>query len=123
MNEILETIKKIRKSKKISLRKMGELINVSYSTYNDIETGKIRLSLENFLLICKILEINPLSLLTNENYIILSNKDIKEIDNMIYTLQKIKKQILNKEEPENIKIENSFNNSTNTNINIGNKNK
>ena len=123
MNEILETIKKIRKSKKISLRKMGELINVSYSTYNDIETGKIRLSLENFLLICKVLEINPLSLLTNENYIILSNKDIKEIDNMIYTLQKIKKQILNKEEPENIKIENSFNNSTNTNINIGNKNK
>ena len=84
MNEILETIKKIRKSKKISLRKMGELINVSYSTYNDIETGKIRLSLENFLLICKVLEINPLSLLTNENYIILSNKDIKEIDNMIY---------------------------------------
>ncbi len=123
MNQILETIKKIRKSKKISLRKMGELINVSYSTYNDIETGKIRLSLENFLLICKVLEINPLSLLTNENYIILSNKDIKEIDNMIYTLQKIKKQILNKEEPENIKIENSFNNSTNTNINIGNKNK
>ena len=123
MKQILSMIKTIRENKNISQRKMGELLNMSYGTYRDIEKGKIRLSLENYLLICKVLDINPLNLLTKENYIILSNKDIKEIDNMIDTLQKIKKQILNKEEPENIKIENSFNNSTNTNINIGDKNK
>ena len=123
MKQILSMIKNIRENKNISQRKMGELLNMSYGTYRDIEKGKIRLSLENYLLICKVLDINPLNLLTNENYIILSNKDINEIDNMINTLQKIKKQILNNEKPENIKIENSFNNSTNTNINIGNKNK
>ena len=67
MSSIIQSIKKIRKSKKISQTEMGKFLSISQGTYRDIESEKIRLSLDNYLLICQYLEIDPTDLLRNNN--------------------------------------------------------
>ncbi len=67
MSTIIQSIKKIRKSKKISQTEMGKFLSISQGTYRDIESEKIRLSLDNYLLICQYLEIDPTDLLRNNN--------------------------------------------------------
>ena len=92
---IIEKIQKIRENKKISRKEIAERLYVSLSTYREIEYGNIRLSLENYLELCKILEINPMTLLNDskdESFILLSNKDINELNRI---LNKINNQIIN----------------------------
>lgn len=83
---ILEKITKIRKQKKISRKEMGESLFISDSTYRDIEIGKIRLSLDNFFLICKKLEINPYELINESNqehFVLLNDRDINDLNRII----------------------------------------
>ncbi len=80
---IIDEIRKIREAKKISQAKIANYLNISQGTYRDIESSKIRLTLDNFLLICDYLEISPMQLLrknSTENYIILSQKDIDDLN-------------------------------------------
>ena len=58
MNEILNLIKAKRKELKLSQEEVAQKIFVAETTYRDIETGKIRLTLENFLKICNALNLN-----------------------------------------------------------------
>lgn len=80
---IIEELRKIRERKKISQSQIANFLNISQGTYRDIESSKIRLSLDNFLLICEYLKIPPMELLKNnkdENYIILSQEDINDLN-------------------------------------------
>lgn len=80
---IIDEIRKIRENKKISQTQIANYLNISQGTYRDIESSKIRLSLDNFLLICQFLEIPPIQLLktkSNEKYVILSEDDIKALN-------------------------------------------
>jgi len=88
MENIIEEIKKIRKSKKISQSEIGNYLSISQGTYRDIESGKIRLSLDNYLLICKYLKIDPTKLI-NDN----SKKKIELTDKEAEILKHILKQL------------------------------
>ncbi len=91
--EIIEKIRNIRESKKISRQQIADYLYIARDTYRDIEYGKIRLTLENYLMICKFLELSPMELLKDskdEHFILLNNKDISEINRIV---EKINNQI------------------------------
>lgn len=113
-------LKNKREELKIPRWKIATKLNISPEAYRDIEHGKTRLSLENFLIICEELNIAPMQMLkkANENYILLSDKDIDEIDKSIALLTKIKKQVTSNQNDasisniqigDNNSIKNSFN--------------
>ena len=79
---IINEIRKIRESKKISQTKIAEYLHISQGTYRDIESSRIRLTLENFLMICEYLEISPMQLIkkSDDNYVILSKEDIEDLN-------------------------------------------
>lgn len=122
--EIINTLKKIREDRKISRKKVASQLNVSESLINEVESGRTRLSLDFFLKLCDIYEINPIELLKNnsQNYIILDQKDISELNRIV---NKINKQIITNNDNSNyfstgdIQIGNNNNNiaiGNNTNI-------
>ena len=122
--EIINTLKKIREDRKISRKKVASQLNVSESLINEVESGRTRLSLDFFLKLCDIYEINPIELLKNnsQNYIILDQKDIGELNRIV---NKINKQIITNNDNSNyfstgdIQIGNNNNNiaiGNNTNI-------
>ncbi len=81
--DIPKTLQKIRENKKITRKEMAEKLFISADTLKDIEYGRIRLTLENFLKICQVLEISPLNIIEakqDERYVILSQKDINELN-------------------------------------------
>lgn len=93
--KVIEKIEQIRKTKKISRNYVAEKLFIAKDTYRDIEHGRIRLSLENYLEICKILEINPMTLLNDsedESFVLLSKKDINDLNRI---LNKINNQTIN----------------------------
>ena len=101
--DIIEKIWKIRESKNISRKEMGEYLNISKDTYKDIEYKKIRLKLEDFLIICKVLNISPIELLNenkNEHFILLDDNDIEDLNRI---LDKINVQTNN----QNVHIQNN----------------
>lgn len=119
--EIMEKIKEIRKQKKISREEMAKKLYISQSTYREMEYGHIRLSLDNYLLICKVLEISPMELIkknTAEHIVLIDERDLKELNRII---EKINNQIIDNSKYEylnqsnNIQIgdHNSINNSFN----------
>jgi len=93
MDTIIQSIKAIRKSKKISQTKMGEYLSISQGTYRDIESEKIRLTLENYILICKYLEIDVCNLLKDKNKktIELSEQEILLIESIYQKIKTLKK--------------------------------
>lgn len=90
-------LKEKREEMKISRKKIAEKLHISPEALRDIEHGKTRLSLENFLIICQELNISPMQLIkkSNEHYILLNDKDIIAIDKSIELLTKIRKQASN----------------------------
>jgi len=119
---IHEELKNIRKLKRITRKELANKLYTSPSLINEIESGRTRLSLDMFLNICKILEINPQDLIkeNKDYYIILNKEDIDTIEKAINTLNKIKNQITKKEEFLNNKVNINKNNG---NIVIGNNNR
>lgn len=125
MNEILNLIKAKRKELKLSQEELAQKIFVAETTYRDIETGKIRLTLENFLKICNALNLNHNQILeklendTNTIIINLSDEEIETFKRIIYKLDSsIKLQQQRKSNTitqtitigDNNNINNSFNN-------------
>lgn len=98
--EIIYTLKKIREERKISRKKVASQLNVSESLINEVESGRTRLSLDFFLKLCNIYEINPIELIKNnsQNYIILDQKDIAELNRIV---SKINKQIISNNDNSN----------------------
>jgi len=93
--KVIESLKLIRESKKITRDQISKYLNISSGTFRDIENERIRLTLENFLLICKFLEISPMELLKDddEHYILLTTQDIKALNELT---TKINNQQINK---------------------------
>ena len=93
--KVIQSLKLIRENKKISRETISNYLSISQSTYKDIENERIRLTLENFLLICKFLEISPMELLKDddEHYILLTTQDIKALNEFT---TKINNQQINK---------------------------
>lgn len=83
---IIEKIRNIRETKKISRQEIADFLCIARDTYRDIEYGKIRLTLENFLMICQYLKLSPMELLNesnDEHFILLNNKDISDINRIV----------------------------------------
>lgn len=90
MNEsnILEILKKIRNEKKLKQEDMAKHLRMSRQSYSDLETGKTTLSLLDFLTICKILNIDPITIVKeSEDIIVVLNNDqadaIGDLNNQI----------------------------------------
>lgn len=126
MNEILTLIKNRRKEKGLNQEEIAKKIFIAETTYRDIESGKIRLTLENFLKICNALELNHNQILekiendTNTIIISLSDSEIETFKQIIYKLdssiklqqqrKKSRNKLSNITIGDNNNISNSFNN-------------
>ena len=88
---ILDFIKQTRKQKKITRKEMAEYLCTSAENYKKIEYGMVRLTLENFLIICNVLQISPMELInesTEEHFILINNKDITNLERILTKIQK-----------------------------------
>lgn len=70
--DILTTVKEIRINKKISQQEMADYLSMSQQSYSDLEKAKTKLSLIDFLRICKKLNIDPITIVSDQNSIIVS---------------------------------------------------
>ena len=120
MEELIEYLRNIRELKKISREEVANALNKSLGTYRDIEIGRIRLNLEDYLIICNTLKIpatQPLECLNkNKNIILVELTDeemisfrsiINKMNNAIITQNS---KINNIQIGDNNNINNSFNN-------------
>ena len=92
---LLKKIQEIRESKKITREEIGKLLYMTGENYKKIEYGSVRLTLETYLEICKILELSPMELLKEneeEHFVLLNNKDLSDLNRII---QKINNQTNN----------------------------
>ena len=90
MKNFINIIKDERKRQKINQKEMGQLLVMSESNYRDIESGKTRLSLDIFLKSCKVLNLNPLELINdNQNLIIINDEEYNILINAKIVLNKI----------------------------------
>lgn len=92
---ILEKLKIIREEKKITRKYLATKLNVSPSLINEVESGRSRLSLDLFIELCQIYEINPLQIIKDDrnNYLILNDEDIKILNDFSKVIEKLKTQI------------------------------
>src|SRR5690606_20824145 len=73
---VLARIQAIREDKKLSTKQMCQQLNVSESTYNRIESGKIKLTVEMLFRITEILQCNLYQVLNlEENKSFSENKE------------------------------------------------
>lgn len=86
----IEKLRKIREDKKISRREVAENLNISSSLLNEIENDRTRLSLDLFVDLCNFYNVNPSSILDDNNENLnLTNQEIETIKNSIVILNKI----------------------------------
>ena len=95
---ILNYIREIRKEKNVTQEEMASFLGMKTNTYAAIEKGITRMRLEDLLLICKKLDIDPLLLIKNQDEIVitLNAEQINLLDNLNQQIQKqakIKKSI------------------------------
>lgn len=81
---IIETIKKIRKELGYTQSQIANYLNIAQTTYADIENNKIQLKVEDFIKICKFLQVDPIMLLKDTNSIIISitNEEAKILNQL-----------------------------------------
>jgi len=92
MRDILSTIKQIRRDQNLRQEDVADKLFIAKETYNHIESGKIRLTLENYIKICKVLNIDPAAMLGNENEktIKLTHKEIESLKSIYLKFTNIK---------------------------------
>lgn len=88
-NNILGVIKYVRKQKKITQEAIAKKLGMKTSSYGDIENGTTRMKLDDFLIICKFLEIDPINLVKDSNQVIvtLTNDEVALIDSLNKKIQ------------------------------------
>lgn len=114
--EIITTIKKIRINKKINQQEMADFLRISQQSYSDLEQAKTKLTLIDFLKICKKLDIDPITIVSDSNSIIISLSP-EEIDVLNHLHDKISNQF----QIKNIKIKTSGDVIIGNNINNSKK--
>ena len=110
--EVLEIIKAKRKELNITQEKMANLLNMPRTTYQNIENNFVTLKIYDFFRIIKILQI-PLESFQDENYIVISESDFKELKKAANTISHITDKI-----QSNVNI---VNNSQVVNMNFNNE--
>ncbi len=63
--EIYELIREIRVQKKIKQSEIASYLGTAQRTYSDIEKGKIRLTVDDFMKICNYFNIEPFEILSS----------------------------------------------------------
>ncbi len=83
-NNILSVIKYVRKQKKITQEEIANKLGMKTSSYGDIENGVTRMKLDDFLIICRFLKIDPISLVKDSNQVVisLSKEEVELIDSL-----------------------------------------
>lgn len=122
--EIREILREIRERKKISRKELADKIFIAQETLRDIEIGKIRLTLENYMLICKELNISALELLqqnTNEHFVLLNKKDIDDLNRIIKKINDQQINILNSHKTINDESNITIGNGNNINNSFNKK--
>jgi len=69
---ITEIFKKIRKEKHYTQTDIANYLGIAQTSYSDIENGVAKLMVEDYLRICKFLNIDPISLVKDTNAVIIS---------------------------------------------------
>lgn len=122
MEELIYYLRKLREESGYTREDVANAINKSTGTYRDIEIGRIRLNLEDYLLICNFLKIpptQPLEYLSKDKNIILIELTDEEMTSFRTILNKLNKSLTlqeNKTDNQNITIgnNNNINNSFNS---------
>lgn len=113
--DILDFLESRREDMDIPKEKMGKLLGMSSQNYTKIIQGKNQLRLNTFLKICKILNVNPMNLINenNDNYVLLTQEDLAKLSEAKQVIEKIQRQ--STKALQEITIENN----PNSQINIG----
>lgn len=109
--DVLDLIKRKRKELNITQERMAVLLNMPRTTYQNIENNFVTLKIYDFFRIIKILQL-PLELFQDENYIVISEADFKELKKAANTISNITEKI-----QSNVNI---VNNSQIVNMNFNN---
>lgn len=120
MDELLKFLRQTREDKQISRKKISDKLNKAPETLRDIESGKMRLSVEDLLIICKCLNLTAgevLEKIVNKKNIIMLELTDDEISSLRSLNNKIDKALVVHEYNKsnitignNNNINNSFNN-------------
>ena len=120
MDELLQLLRETRELKHISRKKIADNLHKAPETLRDIESGKMRLSVEDFLIICNSLELpagEVLEKVANGKNIIMLDLEEEEIMALKSLNNKINKALVIHENSNknitignNNNISNSFNN-------------
>ena len=114
--DILTIIKEIRANKKINQQEMADFLGISQQSYSDLENSKTKLTLIDFLRICKKLNVDPITIVNDSNSIIVSLSQ-EEID----VFNNLHEKINNQFQINNIKIKASGDVIIGNNINNSKK--
>lgn len=120
MDELLQLLRDTREAKHISRKKIAENLNKAPETLRDIESGKMRLSVEDFLIICDSLELpagEVLEKIANGKNIVMLDLTEEEISALRNLNNKINKALVIHETNNNKNITIGSNNSINNSFN------
>lgn len=92
---VMEKIKSVREARNITQKELGSVLGVAKETYRNIENGRIRLKLDDYLLICRFLGLAPSYFLSDydENYTFVSKKDLHDIFALASKVSSLKKKL------------------------------
>jgi transcriptional regulator with XRE-family HTH domain len=82
-----ENIEQVRLQKKVSIKEMAQLLNLTYTAYRNIERGKTAITVIKIFQIAALLDVNFFLFLDLENSISLMNSDNTAKDQTIETLK------------------------------------
>ncbi len=90
--EILLYLKKKRKEKNITQVDAAKALGMKTNTFGDLENGKTRIRLVDFLELCKLLDVDPISLLHKSDEVIVSmtSDQVKAIEELAAKLETLK---------------------------------
>jgi len=120
MDELLQLLRDTREAKHISRKKIADNLNKAPETLRDIESGKMRLSVEDFLIICDSLELpagEVLEKIANKKNIIMLDLTEDEIRTLTNLNNKINKALVIHETNNNKNITIGNNNNINNSFN------
>jgi transcriptional regulator with XRE-family HTH domain len=92
---INEKIKLVRIRRNITQKEMGLVLGVAKETYRNIESGIIRLKLDDYLKICQHLEVSPSYFFASDEdkYMLVPRKELMELLSIVDKVKTLKNHI------------------------------
>ncbi len=91
--DYINALVSLRKSNKYTQKNIAEYLNISRSTYNDIEHQRIKLSAEDFLKLCAFYDVSPNIFVDDKVNIVLSQEEITKIKDIKNIFDMVDKKI------------------------------